>query len=187
VRTSPTPNPNPTPPAGRPRSLACACPGAADRPGAAGAGDAALRQPALCRLSGAARPPRPPPLAAPWVKAPSHPLTRTGCFVRSSLSASRTWRRRWAGSTQPSARWRAPPPRHPSLSLRPRCSAHAAWLVTTQVTSGLELLDEITKRAEVFKSPTALSFPRDDKKLPNVWSAWDLPVTRQGVDRVTIN
>jgi peptidyl-prolyl cis-trans isomerase B (cyclophilin B) len=56
-----------------------------------------------------------------------------------------------------------------------------------KVTSGLELLDEITKRAEVFKSPTALSFPRDDKKLPNVWSAWDLPVTRQGVDRVTIN
>jgi hypothetical protein len=50
--------------------------------------------------------------------------------VRSSLSASRTWTRRWAGSTQPSVRWRAPPPRHPSPSLRPRCSSHAAWLVT---------------------------------------------------------
>mmetsp|Transcript_12875 Transcript_12875/g.20239 ORF Transcript_12875/g.20239 Transcript_12875/m.20239 type:complete len:315 (+) Transcript_12875:61-1005(+) len=54
-----------------------------------------------------------------------------------------------------------------------------------KVTKGIELLDEISK-VETFKSPSPLQFLRDDKVPAAVWGAWDLPVQRQGVEKVTI-
>jgi len=54
-----------------------------------------------------------------------------------------------------------------------------------KIVSGIEILDKIPG-TEVFKSQAPLIFTRDDKKPESVWGAWDLPVNRQGIEKVTI-
>jgi len=54
-----------------------------------------------------------------------------------------------------------------------------------KITSGIEVLDKM-KDTAVWKSPAPMTFVRDDKKPEATWGAWDQPVFRQGVDKVTI-
>mmetsp|Transcript_3222 Transcript_3222/g.7769 ORF Transcript_3222/g.7769 Transcript_3222/m.7769 type:complete len:311 (-) Transcript_3222:77-1009(-) len=54
-----------------------------------------------------------------------------------------------------------------------------------KVVEGIEILDKM-KQVDTFKSVSALSFPRDDKKPEAVFGAWDVPVSRQGIEKVTI-
>jgi len=58
---------------------------------------------------------------------------------------------------------------------------HAAF---GKVTQGLDLLDKVLE-ADTFKSEP-LRFPRDDKKMATVWPAYNLPTTRQGIDKIVV-
>jgi len=55
-----------------------------------------------------------------------------------------------------------------------------------KVISGIELLDKILK-VDTGKSESALRFPRDDKKSEAIWPAFDLPNTRQGIDKIIVD
>jgi len=54
-----------------------------------------------------------------------------------------------------------------------------------KITSGLEVLDKLVG-TETWKSQSPLIFTRDDKKPEAVWGAWDMPVNRQGIEKITI-
>lgn len=56
-----------------------------------------------------------------------------------------------------------------------------------KVTQGIDILEEIMKvNKQATKSESALVFNRDDKKPQGVWPVWDLPTSRQGIDKVIV-